>query len=441
MEYSDDMPLAAQSQSPQRKIWLWASYDFANSLGFIGVSFYFGLWFLTELGGSDVWMSGAVAASTLLLLVTLPFLGHFSDAMGRRMPFLMGMTLLCILSMLGLGIAGSGLHSLDWMTTLLIILFYFLFQYSYQASFAFYHAFLRDLSTKKYTAERISGFGMGWGQIGNLLGLVLLFPIAQGTIPFPGSGKPTVFIAAAILFFLCSLPVFFFFRAPGIVSTQGSKLLSVGDTLRGTLRDFRAIRRHPGVVAYLITYYLFADAVLTLTLFITSYLDAVGHLDDKQKNIVLFASALFGMLGAYISPLFIRLFGSRKKALGAFIGSWVIVISMLAVARTPVIFAVAILLNGFVYGVLFSLSRAFFALLIPRDKQVEFFSVYVLFERAASILGPLVWSGVAFLFIAHGPDRYRFSMASLAILVALSFVALRYVKEPSNEGEEGVENA
>ncbi|MBI1812970.1 MFS transporter [Candidatus Peregrinibacteria bacterium] len=96
----------------------------------------------------------------------------------------------------------------------------------------------------------------------------------------------------------------------------------------------------------------------------------------------------------------------------------------------PVIFAIVAVGNGFAYGALFSLSRAFYAILVPIEKQAELFSVYVLFERAASILGPLVWSGAAWLFSSFGPDRYRFSMLSLALIIAVSLVTFRWVKEP-----------
>ncbi|OGJ66316.1 hypothetical protein A3B61_02160 [Candidatus Peribacteria bacterium RIFCSPLOWO2_01_FULL_53_10] len=85
--------------SSKKSIWLCSLYDFANSIAFVGVMFYFGPWFVKTMGGSDTWMSGAVALSTLLLLFVLPFLGHLSDRKGKRMPFLSGMTLLYIASL------------------------------------------------------------------------------------------------------------------------------------------------------------------------------------------------------------------------------------------------------------------------------------------------------------------------------------------------------
>ena len=106
---------------------------------------------------------------------------------------------------------------------------------------------------------------------------------------------------------------------------------------------------------------------------------------------------------------------------------------LLAVAQTGALFMVIIAVNGFVFGVIFALSRAFYSDLVPKEKQAELFSVYVLFERAASVLGPLLWSATAFIFASYGPDKYRFSVFLLALLVALSLIPLRYVPEPEHK--------
>ncbi len=416
-----------------RDLWLWAFYDFADSLGFVGLTFYFGLWFVADLGGSDLWMSGAVAASTVALLFTLPFLGHASDRMHRRIPFLTAMALLSIASLIGLGLVGGSVEVLTPGAAMIIILFYFFFQYFNQASFAFYNAFLRDLANDKRSVESVSGFGTGLGQIGNLVRLVIFFSISRGTFSLWGiSGKPVVFIVAGLLFLVFSVPVFLFLREqrqrPETAATG-----HVATNLRETINSFRTIRRHKGVLPYLITYYLFADAVLTLSLFVTLYLQAVGNFGDGQTNVVLLIAALFTMIGAYTSPLFVRLFKGRKNAITVFISLWTIFIISLAVANSPVVFAIVAVLNGFAYGVLFSLSRAFYAVLVPAEKQAELFSVYVLFERAASIIGPLVWSGAALLFSSYGDDRYRFSMLALALIVVASLISFRWVPEPADQ--------
>jgi len=117
-------------------------------------------------------------------------------------------------------------------------------------------------------------------------------------------------------------------------------------------------------------------------------------------------------------------------------------ITLLTLLMAAVLFALSLasgsslvmgisLLNGFFFGTLFALSRAYFSELIPADRQGQFFSVYVLFERFASILGPLVWSGTVLLSTTLGAEmQYRLAMGSLSILVLISFIILAVSKDP-----------
>lgn len=414
----------------KKDIWLWSLYDFANSIAFAGVMFYFGLWFVKTKGGSDVWMSSAVALSTVMLLLVLPFLGHMSDRRGRRMPFLSSMTLLCIASLIGMGFLMGRVDVLSDTAAIGVILFYFSFQFFYQGSFAFYEAYMRDLAAGGMGIEKISGIGMSIGQLGNLVGLAFLMPFAMGKISIAGlSGVPGTFVIAGVLFFLFFLPTWFYLKYQSAPSAQGDAVL--GKPFRETLRGFAEIRRHKGVLPFLIAYYLFADALLTLSLFATLYLEVVGHLSDMQKNIAVMGAVLFGVIGGWVSPIFVRWCGGRKRALQTFIIAWGILVLVLAVTSSWSVYVIVIMLNGFAFSVLFSLSRALYAVLIPKEKQATFFSVYVLFERTSSILGPLLWSATAAAFASYGDDRYRFSLGMLAILIVLSLIPLRYVLDDS----------
>jgi UMF1 family MFS transporter len=418
----------------KKDIFFWGLYDFANSLAYVGFVFYFGLWFVADMGGSDLWISGVVAVSTILLLFTLPILGHLSDRSRRRMPFLTVLSLFCMAAMLGLGFVTGASDTLTLEMTAAVIVMYFLVQYFYQSSFAFYHSFLQDLSTSGISIEKISGFGLAMGQLGNITGLALFLPISLGKISILGlSGKPAIFAAAGLLFFLFFLPTWLYLKDRYDSSSTKSESTDLGSSVKGVVHTLRNIRQYPGVLPYLISYYLFADAVLTLGLFAFLYLEIVGSLDDTAKSIAGGVSVLATMVGALASPAFVRLLQSRKRVISTFLFLWSILLMLLAVAQTGALFMVIIAVNGFVFGVIFALSRAFYSDLVPKEKQAELFSVYVLFERAASVLGPLLWSATAFIFASYGPDKYRFSVFLLALLVALSLIPLRYVPEPEHK--------
>ena len=269
----------------KKRIWLWSLYDFANSLAFINVSFYFVLWFVSDLKGSSIWVSIPVALSTIVLFFTLPALGAFSDKIRRRMPFLIVFSLCAIVSLFLLGFLAVKTNALSQPVLIGIVILYFLFQYFYQAALAFYNPFIDDLSVGK-TKEFISGIGMAAGQVGNIIGLLLVFPIAQGKFSFLGlSGRSSTFLVGAILFLIFSLPVFIFLKDRSSKTEVGFEKQKLGKSFKETLKDLKNIRQYPGVLSYLISYYLFSDAILTLQLFASLYLEKVGGLADKQKTI------------------------------------------------------------------------------------------------------------------------------------------------------------
>lgn len=410
-----------------RNFWLWVFYDFANSLAYIALSFYFALWFSVDEKQPESLVGVVLAFSTIFLLCTLPFFGKYSDALQKRKPFLVWFTNLSILTLAGLGwVAITNTLTSSWKLALTLT-FYFLFQYFYQGSLAFYNAFLQNFKNSK-TLEKISGIGMGFGQLGNIIGIILVLPIAAGKISIFGvTGRSGIFLAAALFFFCAFLPVWIFLKEERVAPVQKQNILQ--ESPKKIIQTFKDLKKYPGVLRYLIAYYLFADAILTLQVFLSIYLENVMGFADKEKTLILVASLLTAILGAFMSPFFSRIFKNTGTAISFFIGTWAVLIGLFALAQGKLFFASIILLNGFAFGVLFALSRAYYATLIPAGKQAEFFSIYVLFERAASILGPLLWSLTVFLFASFGTTKYRFAVIALALLVGISFFIFKPNKE------------
>lgn len=416
----------------KKQILLWSLYDFANSLGFIAVAFYFSLWFVSDNNKADIWISATAALATLVLLFTLPVFGVMSDRLGKRMPFLKIFTFLAFFSLFGLGFFANYFSVLTLSATIVIILFYFLFQYFYQGGLAFYSAFLPDLSAGK-SLEKISGFGIAAGQLGNVVGLVLALLVASGNLSVFGiNGRPATFLVASLAFLIFVLPTLFGLKDKlESVSAVSKSKINFGQTFKEIVRDLRHIKKYPGVLTYLMSYYFFADASLTVLLFGTLYLEVVGGLNDAQKTLVGVISLIFTIIGALVAEKVANISGSLKKGLSFTLLLEAIFLMVFAFSTNRILFMTMVVLNGFAFGLLFSLSRAFYSRLIPSGEQAKFFSIYVLFERFASILGPLVWSLTAIVFAFLGNViKYRLAMASLALLIVISFVIFKFVKEP-----------
>ncbi|HYC34261.1 MAG TPA: MFS transporter, partial [Candidatus Paceibacterota bacterium] len=119
-----------------KRIGLWLLYDFANSLAFANLSFYFTLWLVEDRNFSDMWVSIPAALATVCLLLTIPHFGSLSDRTGKRMVFLRTFSWLSIACLFLIGL--TALLSESKVMVAVVVVLYFCFLYFYQSSLVFY---------------------------------------------------------------------------------------------------------------------------------------------------------------------------------------------------------------------------------------------------------------------------------------------------------------
>ena len=101
---------------------------------------------------------------------------------------------------------------------------------------------------------------------------------------------------------------------------------------------------------------------------------------------------------------------------------WPIPVAIAASATAPAVIYPAALTVGFLLSVVFALSRSYYASIVPVAERAEYFSVYVSFERAGALLGPILWSTTVALASPLGVEiGYRFAMAGVALVAFMSF--------------------
>src|SRR5690242_6264572 len=77
----------------------WVLYDFANTIYSINVaSTFFSLWITRDQHANDAWYAWPVSISMLLVALISPFMGALSDRGGKRMPWLISLTLICVVA-------------------------------------------------------------------------------------------------------------------------------------------------------------------------------------------------------------------------------------------------------------------------------------------------------------------------------------------------------
>lgn len=399
------------------KIRLWYLYDFANSFASVVLLFYYPL-ILSERGASDAWIGVSASIATGILLLVLPYIGALSDRTGKRIFFIKIGSILMILSLLAMSFIVKNSETFGLVILFSLSFLYVLFQVCFQGSYMVYSAMLRDISDS-INNVKVSGEGYGFGQLGNAVALGIIGLIIGTQVVIWGlSGKTLALFLGAILFLILSS---FFFRQKESIKSNFIVPFSYGEF-------FRKITKNKRVFHFLIGYSLLADAILTFQLYVALYVKNVFSFSDNSVSYVGIAGLVFSVLGAFLTNKFVNKVKDKNKVLRIAGISYGICFGLCAcMPLINIAIYISVSLCGFFYGVLFSLFRVIYSEISPEDSQGEFFSVFTVFERAASVIGPLVWLLTFYLLRSFGESiQYR---GSVLLLMIVCFVGIYYLKK------------
>lgn len=410
-----------------RNTFLWALYDFANTplTAAIG-GLYLAQWIILDNHIDDIWYGGVFTLSTILLLIVSPFLGAWSDKLGKRMPFIKWATIVFLVFGIILGIiAPSSLPAIPRVVLALIL--FFILQLAYQISLIFYDALLDKISTPK-NIGKISGIGEAFGEAGWLLGPAMLLPFAIGTITLFGEpGRAQVFLPAVLALAVLGLPMIFWFKEPKteVVKERVDFRVIYDKTIHG----FKSLlKRNKNITIFLISFMFISDAILTGSLYFAIYLDQMYHIADTQKFIFLALLEITAIPTAFIFGKMGDKLGIKKLLLVSCFN--LVAVFILLSLSLPLFF---VYLFGGLIGVgiggFYTTSRALLIKISPAQQLGEYFGFFATFQRFASIIGPLTWGGITLLLKDYGIIRYQIAVLALAFLMIIGILFLVRVKE------------
>lgn len=406
----------------KKNIFLWALYDFANSIVTIVFFLYFSQWLVIDQGVSDFWFNMIFAASTLLLLVTVPAFAILADRYHREMTYLNRITVLTFLSYVAASISALFFPQYIWIA----VVAYLFAQYFYQFSFVFYNALLDQIAPPSQTSF-VSGLGQSANWLGEVLGIFLLLPFATGVIVLFGDpGRAQTFLPATLMFFILALPMMLFFKAKEVSPQTEDHTFGYVAAMKIQWQHFKALLKAPGIKHFLLAYFFFNDAILTASNNFAIYLEQVFSLSDEIKSYFIGGIMVTAVIGAFVSGWVTLKIGLRK-ALFIVLGSFGITLPLLAVVHSFPIFVLLCICIGFLFGAIWTVTRAAMLSLCPKEKLNFGFSFYTLFERFSSFLGPISWGLITLLLNFLGPLRYRVAMFSMAFFIVVGILLLRKI--------------
>lgn len=442
----------------------WALYDFSNTIFSMNVaSLYFTVWLVTDLGVSNTMQATANAVASLLVVISIPFLGALSDARRRRKPWVVAFTILSCLACAMIGVFGQRLLPLvgeavdmpatvsaGWhasgMPLFWVLAAFVIANFAYQAAQPFYNAMMPELVPVEERG-RLSGIGTAVGYVGSIVGVMLVAPFFNGKLPGVGQladgtiatlhglmpftshgGRVSSFVPTGVLFLVFSLPLFFFCRdhnpAPkGTRIDWRSAVREVGATIRDA-------RQHPGVLRFIISSFVYQDAIGTIVGFMTLYaVKAVGF--DKGSEITLFlVLTIPSIFGSYIYGHMVDRFGAKRSLMLTLV-LWIVLLTIMIAVPGKTAFWLVGLAIGLNFGGVPTAERPVLLGLVPDVEAGRYFSLMLLSSRAAAIAGPLIWGiTVDSLESTFGTAiAYRAAVMTVAAMFVISAIILRGVPD------------
>jgi UMF1 family MFS transporter len=260
--------------------------------------------------------------------------------------------------------------------------------------------------------DLVSAYGYSLGYAGG--GLLLLLNAAMVASPasfgLDGAAHAVrlAFPMVAAWWILFSLPCLFRVR-----EQKPAHALPPPDAARAGLRElrstFREIRRYRPLLWFLLAYWLYIDGVNTIIKMAVDYGLSLGF---PQQSLI--AALLITQFVAFPAALAFGWLGNRIGARnGIFVAIAIYSIATVAAywMRDISHFYLLAGVIGLVQGGIQSLSRSYYATLVPPGKQGEFFGFYNMMGKFAAVLGPLMVGVTALL-----TDNTRAGMLSIIIL-------------------------
>ena len=382
----------------RRELWAWAMYDFANS-GYttVVITAVFSAYFVGIVAGNAPWATFAwtlaLSVSYALVMVTAPLIGAWADAHASKKKLLWLTTLGCVGFTATLYFASPGALVLAIAALVLSNTFF-------GTGENLIAAFLPELARAR-ALGRVSGWGWSLGYVGGLvsLGASLAYiswaqDAGQGAADF----VPVTMLITAAIFALASLPTLLMLReraTPQPDRTARSAWMQVRHTL-GHLERLSDLRR------FLISTVLYQAGIQAVITLAAIYASQVFHFDTQQTIALVLVVNVTAAIGAFIFGHVQDRIG-HVRAIALTLAGWIAMVALAWAAPDERMFWLAANLAGLCMGASQSAGRAMVGLLAPPAHQAEFFGLWGLAVKLASIIGPLTYGAAS--WITQGDHR------------------------------------
>ncbi|MEA3195385.1 MAG: transporter, family [Betaproteobacteria bacterium] len=406
------MSSALAAEVKFREVWAWSMYDFANSAyTTVVITAVFGAYFVSAIAGNAPWATfawtAALSVSYAAILVTGPLVGAWADAHAAKKKLLAFSTAGCVVFTALLYFAGPGAV----VTSLALVA---LSNYFFGTGENLIAAFLPELADSR-AMGRVSGWGWSFGYLGGLvaLGICLAYILSSGR---PASETvPVTMLITAAFFVLAAAPTFLFLRERAVPQRMESPWKRLIETVRHAA-DYRDLRRF---LLCILFYQAGITAVISLA---AIYAEQAMKFTTQQTIALILVVNVTAAVGAFGFGYLQDAIGHVRAVALTLVG-WIVMVTLAGLSESATMFWIAANLAGLCMGSSQAAGRAIVGYLAPPARVAEFFGLWGLAVKAASIFGPITYGAVTLAF----PGNHRLGIFVTGVYFVIGLFLLRTI--------------
>lgn len=394
----------------------WVLYDVGNSAFTMMVSTIFPIYFNSLAGSagiSDVdylaYWGYATSICTLLVAILGPTLGAVADTKNFKK----------IIFTIAMGVGVFGCVLLGFLSSWLWFLGIFIIaKTGYSASLVFYDAMLTDV-TEPDRMDSVSSHGFAWGYIGSCIPFIACLGLVLGADTI-GIGMQTAmilaFIITAVWWLASAVPLLRSYKQRYYVEAEDHL---IRNSFRRLGRTFAELTKKKHIFVFLLAFFFYIDGVYTVIDMATAYGQALG-LDSTGLLLALLVTQIVAFPAVLIFSRLVK----RVKAeniITICIAAYFCIAVYAYWLDSQLDFWILAVLVGMFQGTIQALSRSYFAKIIPAEKSGEYFGIYDICGKGASVLGTALVS-----FLSQVTGSVNFGVSALSVMFLIGLALFRY---------------
>ena len=413
------------------KEFAWVLYDVGNSAYTMLACSLIPIWFKeTAIGNGANQISSdnataywALATSIVTIIVAIigPICGVIADHKDTKK--------IVFQTAIAIGVLACILNG--FATTWYIFLgVYVITRIAYQASLTFYDSMLNDITSDE-RGDEVSSYGYAWGYLGSCIPFIIALAayclsggVSDNLMLFsPRIGRIIGFLSTAVWWYIVSKPLLKNYKQINYVDEERGDIKKAFVQIGNTLKKIAS--KDKKVFYFLVAFFLYIDGVGTIIDNCINLGTDLG-LDTVGQVVFLLLTQVVAFGGSLVFAKLSKNHDTVSLIKICIVGYAIVCIYALTLKNIWQ-FAIMAFGVGCFQGSIQSLSRSYYAKIIPSQNSGEYFGIYDIFAKGASFLGSFVIFVVKKVGIKTNGIFTIFGVQIKSINVAVGLLAIFFI--------------